>query len=564
MKKHLLLVTLFSLLVFTRAIWGQATYTWIGVNGGYWTTSTNWSPTRTTPATNDIIQFTGVTVTVLGVPNETIGQLNISADAVVLLSSAGSTLTINSSLTVNGSFDINPLSLSGTGDFTLGATGTLKINHSEGIGGMIALSGTKTFTDGASYNFYNSNTIHPFISSVVATNLTTLVTLTLNQDISVSGVVSIYSPLTLGTNNLTLLSSATIVGLYGPIGAGINYKMIVPSGSGELRKVFSSTGSFTFPVGTTDPSNTYSPITVNFTSGTFNSAYVGVKLINSKHPNNTSATNYINRYWTITQSGISSFSCDVTATYVAGDVSGTEASIYCGAYNGSAWTLYGATNTGSHQLTGTAVTSFPLDFTGGEASVLPVELISFTAFTRNNSIILNWATATERNNSGFEIYRAEVVNNGNESLPFGKISFVQGHVLSNSPKDYSFTDKTVSLGGKYSYRLKQIDNDGTTSYSKIVEVQTGIIPDGFILNQNFPNPFNPATTITFAFASNTKAELSIYDVLGNKVAELFNNNADAGRIYEVQFNASNLSSGVYYYKLKGVNKTEIKKMLLLK
>jgi hypothetical protein len=194
---------------------------------------------------------------------------------------------------------------------------------------------------------------------------------------------------------------------------------------------------------------------------------------------------------------------------------------------------------------------------------LPVQLTSFSASVASGNVTLNWQTATEVNNYGFEIERAKV-NNSNGSLPFVKIGFVQGHGSSNSPKKYSFIDNTVSPGNKYSYRLKKVDNDGSTSYSKIIDVQTGVIPNGFILNQNFPNPFNPSTTIEFAFAINTKAELNVFDVLGKKVAELFNNNAEAGRIYEVQFNASNLSSGIYYYKLTGVNKTETKKMLLLK
>ena len=194
---------------------------------------------------------------------------------------------------------------------------------------------------------------------------------------------------------------------------------------------------------------------------------------------------------------------------------------------------------------------------------LPVQLSSFTASVASGIVTLNWQTATEVNNFGFEIERAKV-NNSNGSLPFVKIGFVQGHGSSNSPKKYSFIDNTVSPGNKYSYRLKNVDNDGSISFSKIIDVQTGVIPNGFLLNQNFPNPFNPSTTIEFAFAINTKAELNVYDILGNKVAELFNNNAEAGKIYEVQFKMSNLSSGVYFYKLTGVNKTETKKMLLLK
>jgi len=556
MKRHLLLFTSLSLLVFTQMGLGQTTYTWIGANGGSWATSTNWSPTRTTPATNDIIQFTGVSVTVLGVPSETIGQLNISADAVVLLSS-DATLTINSSLTVNGSFDLNPLSLSGTGDFTLGATGTLKINHAEGISGMIALSGTKTFTDGASYYFYNTNTIHPFISSVVATNITSLVYITLNHDVSVTGIVSIYFPLTLGTNNLTLQSSATVVGLYGSLGS--SGRFIDASGSGELRKVFSSIGSFTFPVGTSP--TTYSPVTVNFTSGTFSSAYLGVKLVNSKHPNNTSATNFLNRYWTITQSGINSFSCVITATYVVGDVAGTEASIYCGAYNGSTWAQYSATNATSHLITATPITSFPKDFTGGETSVLPVELTSFIVLARCNKVELKWNTATEVKNYGFEIERS-IRNVELRIRNWDKIGFVAGSGNSNSPKEYSFTDQTAT-SGSYSYRLKQIDNDGTSKYSDMVEVTVNQIPNDYSLNQNYPNPFNPSTTITYDIPKTSFVKISVYDILGEEIKLLVNAEKNPGH-YEIIFDAKELAGGIYYYSIKAGAFSQSKKMILLK
>jgi hypothetical protein len=568
MKKHLLLFTLLSLLAFTQVGLGQTTYMWIGADGGSWATSTNWNPTRTTPATNDIIQFTAVNVTVPGVPIETIGQLNISSDAVVFLQSSSATaLTINSSVIVDGSLNLEYVVFAGAGNFTLGATGTLKINNTEGISGLITLSGTKTFTDGASYFFYNSNTIHPFISSVVATNLTTQVMVTLNQDISVSGVVSIYSPLTLGTNNLTLLSGATVVGLYGSLGAGINYKMIVPSGSGELRKEFTSTGSFTFPVGATTPSNTYSPVTVNFTSGTFRADYVGVKLVNSKHPNNSSASNFINRYWTITQSGISSFSCDVTATYVDGDIAGTEANIYCGAYNGSAWTLYGATNTGSNQLTATAVTSFPADFTGGETSVLPVELTSFTALARSSKVELNWNTATEVKNYGFEIERISPHpspsqgEGGEVRRGWQKIGFVQGNGNSNSPKEYSYTDNTTT-SGKYVYRLKQLDNDGKYEYSKEVEADLGM-PTEFSLQQNYPNPFNPETVINYQMPVSGKASLKVFDMLGREVATLVNEVKEAGT-YNVSFNGKAFASGTYFYRFQSGDYVKIKKMILMK
>lgn len=203
----------------------------------------------------------------------------------------------------------------------------------------------------------------------------------------------------------------------------------------------------------------------------------------------------------------------------------------------------------------------------GENIALPVELTTFTAALNNNSVDLKWNTATEVNNYGFEIQRAEVNSNspsGNSHSSFAKIGFVRGAGNSNSPKEYSYLDNSIS-SGKYSYRLKQIDNNGSFKYSNAVEVNNAVnMPDGYILSQNYPNPFNPSTVIKFGFEKNTHASLSIYDVLGNKVADLFNGQAEAGKTYELPFNAAGLSSGIYFYQLQGNNITRVKKMLLLK
>ena len=156
-----------------------------------------------------------------------------------------------------------------------------------------------------------------------------------------------------------------------------------------------------------------------------------------------------------------------------------------------------------------------------------------------------------------------------------KIGFVNGNGNSNSPKNYSFNDKTVT-GGKYSYRLKQIDNDGQFEYSNIIEVDINL-PLEFSLNQNYPNPFNPSTTIKYTIPSVTlspdknginsvegsRVQLKIYDVLGNEVATLVDENKPAGS-YEVNFDAGNLSNGVYFYKLQAGNFVQTKKMLLIK
>ncbi len=192
-------------------------------------------------------------------------------------------------------------------------------------------------------------------------------------------------------------------------------------------------------------------------------------------------------------------------------------------------------------------------------SATPVELQSFVAKTNGNSVVLNWHTATEVNNYGFEIQRST------EKATWSKIGFVEGNGTSNSPKEYSFTD-VVSQSGKYSYRLKQIDIDGSYKYSNVVEVNV-VSPEKFELGQNYPNPFNPTTTIEYSIpnvgASVQNVQLKIYDVLGREVATLVNQKQSSGN-YKVKFDASKLNSGVYFYTLRAGDFVSTKKMILMK
>ncbi len=205
------------------------------------------------------------------------------------------------------------------------------------------------------------------------------------------------------------------------------------------------------------------------------------------------------------------------------------------------------------------ITSFSEFVLASDNEPLPVELISFTANVNDNNVILNWQTATEVNNYGFEIQRST------EKTTWSKIGFVEGNGTSNSPKEYSFTDR-VSQSGKYSYRLKQIDIDGSYKYSNVVEVNVGS-PEKFELGQNYPNPFNPATTIEYSIPNVGEpvqnVQLIIYDVLGREVATLVNGKQEVGH-YKVKFDASKLNSGVYFYTLRAGEFVSTKKMILMK
>jgi hypothetical protein len=193
-------------------------------------------------------------------------------------------------------------------------------------------------------------------------------------------------------------------------------------------------------------------------------------------------------------------------------------------------------------------------------NVVPVELASFNADINGTSVILNWITSSELNNNGFEIERSY---NGNS---FEKIGFVNGNGSSALVNTYSFTDAQLPAG-KYSYRLKQLDFDGTFEYSYAVEAEI-VVPLVFALGQNYPNPFNPSTKIDFSLAVDSKVSLRVFDILGQEVSLLLDQNMNAGN-HSINFNASKLMTGMYIYKLEaagvdGNNFSDIKKMLLVK
>jgi len=161
---------------------------------------------------------------------------------------------------------------------------------------------------------------------------------------------------------------------------------------------------------------------------------------------------------------------------------------------------------------------------------------------------------------GFEIERASSLTT--HSQEWERIGFIEGHGNSNSPKDYSFTDKSVT-SGKYFYRLKQIDSDGKYEYSKVVEVTIENKPSNFELAQNYPNPFNPSTTIQFQIPKSSFVNLKVYDILGKEVATLVNEEKPLGT-YEVTWYAEHVPSGVYFYRIQAGNFVETKKLVLLK
>jgi len=202
--------------------------------------------------------------------------------------------------------------------------------------------------------------------------------------------------------------------------------------------------------------------------------------------------------------------------------------------------------------------------------ILPVELTSFMSNVSGREIDLKWETKTELNTRQFEIDRA-LVSTKDATVTWSAVGIIQATTTSTTPKKYSYTDKNLQPG-KYQYRLKMIDNDGSYKLSDVVETEVAL-PKNFELSQNYPNPFNPSTKINYNLPYDSKVTLEVYNITGERIGQIVNQEQSAG-YYSVNFSSSTLNrsiaSGVYIYKINAVDKstgnvfTSIKKMMLLK
>jgi hypothetical protein len=183
--------------------------------------------------------------------------------------------------------------------------------------------------------------------------------------------------------------------------------------------------------------------------------------------------------------------------------------------------------------------------------IIPVELTAFSAEVKGNSVLFNWTTATELNNKGFEILRNSQT-----------IAFIPGSGTTTEPVDYYFMDERVAPG-VYNYSLVQIDYDGTRRIEKVIEIEIGAAPAEYSLKQNYPNPFNPSTVISFSIPIKSDVSIKVYNLIGEEIAELINGEFEAG-VHQVNFDASGLSSGTYFYRLNAGDFSSSKKMLMIK
>ena len=470
----------------------------------------------------------------------------------------GATVTLtadrnrNAITIVKGTLNCNQYNITGNGDFVLTSDATLQIGSISGISltgtsGNIRNTGTRYFNQLANY-VYNGSAAQitgnglPFLVKNLTVN--NVIGVTLNANTLVSGTLNLINGnLLTGPNTLSLGTSISNLGTLTNSAGKI---------LGNFNRWISNSSNILFPVGTS--ATKYTPVELSNVvgSGTFT-----VNAIPGIHPN-APGSNLLQMYWKLTNGGLTS--ADLTFHYLEADVVGDENQYELGRYNGISWDIISpiSLNTASNTASIAGINSFS-DWTLGEDGALPVELKSFTATTIGSKVRLNWNTATEINNFGFEIERAKTSNSS--LLLWEKIGFVNGSGNSNSPKSYTFIDDNVS-SEKYSYRLKQIDNDGQFEYSSPVQIDLGSLST-FWLNQNYPNPFNPSTTIQFSLPAALNVKIIIFNLLGQEIQTLVNETKEAG-IHEIIFDAQNLNSGVYLYKIEAGSYIQTRKMTLIK
>jgi hypothetical protein len=203
------------------------------------------------------------------------------------------------------------------------------------------------------------------------------------------------------------------------------------------------------------------------------------------------------------------------------------------------------------------VAQIGLDNITAVSQPVPVELNSFSVYVSGKTVKLDWSTATETNNLSFDVQRKY------DAIVWQTIGSIKGNGTTTQTQYYSFSDDLSNYSSsKISYRLKQVDLDGSFTYSNEISVDNNIV-SSFELEQNFPNPFNPSTKIRFNIPMTEKVRIEVFNAVGNKAATLLNEVKEAGS-HELQLNADNWATGVYFYKISAGNFSATKKMLLIK
>ncbi len=477
-------------------------------------------------------------------------------------------LDTGSTITVDGDISIDQTLISWGGSLSVGSGNTLTITNGTStdmaVGGTITNNGTIAPEAGTAVSFIGGDQTVPGGFNYPIMIIDGGGTKTLGGAVTIHDNLTLTSGLlSLGNYNLSLGDDCTISGT-----PSVN-NMVVTGGTGILKKVFNEAGSFTFPVGDNTDTTEYSPATLNFTSGTFSSAWAGVKVTDGKLAANPSTTDYLTRYWSVTQSGITSFSCDNTFTYLDSDIAGTtgsEANIYGAKYNAGNWTVFNSVNAAGNTFSGT-VESFS-DFTGVEEPSAPDTQAASITFSNVDltTMTVNW----DRGN-GDETLVVARAGGAVDSHPVNGTTYAANAVF-GSGDEIGTGNYVVYRGSGTSVNLTGL-NSGTTYYVQVYEIDESFSPqyntsnDGGSASQSQATLENatkveilgPASvlkdgvgafTLTALNSSNQAMNVdqnTVFDLSTSSTGTFYSNASGTAAITQVTI-ANDSSSAVFYYR----------------
>jgi len=480
------------------------------------------------------------------------GTLSLNSNGLTISNTANVNLTSDKTvnggtLTVNGVFNTANNVLSGTTNFALNSNSSLSIGSANGITssgatGNIQNSGARTFNTGANY-IYNGSSAQSTGNGLPATvnNLTidNSSGVTLSQNVAITNSLTLNNGiLNTSSNNISFSTSATA-----PTETATKYIL----GNAVMQSRDLGTGGISDFLGLSISSGSGQLNGLTFTRNTGTAKNFGT---NQSITCSWDITGTINAERTLTLKWFDTF--DNGKLFSETNLG----QLWKSTDNGTTWTPQGNpvnVSGNNPRSLSVNVSSFSSWTASDNLSPLPVRLASLNASAKLRDVKLSWSTAEEINNSGFDVERKTV--NGE----WHKAGFVHGN---NKPSTYEFTDKNLTTG-KYHYRLKQIDFNGNFEYHNLDGIVEIGVPSKFDLSQNYPNPFNPVTKINFDLPKSGNVSIKVYDMLGKEVKTLIDEFKDAG-YYNITFDASNLPSGVYFYRLTSGEFSAVKKLVLMK
>jgi hypothetical protein len=516
-----------------------------------------------------------------GSPNT--GDLTVYFGATLIVSgniSRTSTPTAQcNSITINGTLEIGGTNMSAlnttvnsggilrstttsaftvTGNLTISDYATLGIAHPSGVDG-ITVSGTKFFDPNANFEFNGTS------AQITGTSMPTTVNdlvinnpagVTLSNSTTANGTL-IFTAGKLNTGNNTLKVTGSISGA----GAGkfVDGNLVLPVSSPDLKKWETGQG------------NDYLPLTINFTSLN-GSGDVTVTVLDrtSTPPGGDIGSNKVlKRYFRVTQTGITSFNANLTLTYTDADVSEQgitdENSLRVFQWDGAQWKELTVIDrdVNNNTITVTGVTSFS-DFviSGTGDAPLPVQVASVLADVSGRDVKIKIKTQTERDDFlGFNVYRSRDGENFVMVGSYESVSSLRAKGNMAYGGEYEFVDKGLN-SGRYQYKIEAVSRSEKKFVGDVISVEVDV-PKGYALHQNYPNPFNPVTVIEFEIPEAGYVLIELYNSVGQKVRDIFAGELPAG-YHRVRFDASGLSSGVYFYRMSAGKFNAVRKMVIMK